>query len=163
MKKILLILTAFILAVIQTSVASSVKILDVAPNLIFIFAIVYGLDSTTFSAGVVGCLCGILTDCADCTFIGHSALVLMYVSFLSSLISKKFYYDNKLVGILIVFASSIAYEFIRFFIASIMTADAGTAYMLFRYILPEAVYNSVLSVPLMWWIKWLKNEYIRGI
>ena len=163
MKKVLLALTAFLLFIIQTSMSSSLKILDVAPNLIFIFVIVYGLNSSTFMAGVLGCVWGILIDCADYTVMGYNALILMYVSFLSSLISKKFYYDNRLVGVIIVFVSSVAYEFLRFFISNLLFSDASFSLVLFRYILPEAVFNSVLSIPLMWWIKWLKNEYIRGI
>ena len=163
MKKVLLILTAFFLVVIQTSMSSSVEIIGVAPNLIFIFAIVFGLNSSTHTATATGCLCGIISDCCDYGTIGCSALVLMYVTFLSNLASKKFYYDNKLVGIVIVFVSGLLFESVRLFISNLMFSNASFVTVFFRYILPEAVFNSVVAFPLMWWIKWLKNEYIRGI
>ena len=163
MKKLLLILTAFLLVVIQTSMSPLLEIINVAPNLIFIFAIIYGINTSPFASCVAGCILGLITDCVDFGIIGYNALLLMYVSFFSSLVSNKFYYNNRLVGVVVVFVSGLIYESLRFALANFLIADALFSQVLLRYILPEAVMNSVLCVPLMWWIKWLKNEYIRGI
>lgn len=163
MKKLLIILTAFLLFVCQTSLGESIDILGVSPNLILIFSIVYSLDSTNYMAILTGCICGLMSDLADNEMVGVSALLMMYISFGAGIASKKFYYDNKLVGLIIVFVSSIVFEFSKFFIINLLYNEVSAPVVFFRFVLPGAVYNSILSIPLMWWINKLKNEYIRGI
>lgn len=163
MKKILIILTAFVMYIIQTSLSDAIDIFGVAPNLMLIFAIAYSLDTTTFAASVVGCICGIMIDFADNGIIGVGGIIMMYVSLGAGILSGRFYYNNKIVGLVIVFVSGLVFEFSRAFIMNLLYADISMSLIFFRYILPEAVYNSVLSIPVIWWVNYLKNEYIRGI
>ena len=88
---------------IQTSLGELIDVFGIAPNLILVFVIVYSLDTTGFMATLIGGICGLMTDFADAGIVGIGGFVMMYVSFASSIVSKKFYYDNKLVGIIIVF------------------------------------------------------------
>ncbi|MBE7049797.1 MAG: rod shape-determining protein MreD [Ruminococcaceae bacterium] len=163
MKKTLIILTAFVMFVFQTSLGELIDIFGIVPNLILIFVIAYSLDTTAFVASLVGCVCGIMIDFSDNGILGLGAIVMMYVALGANVVSKKFYYDNKFVGLIIVFISGLIFESSRFFIMNLLYSGTQTPLIFFRYIFPEAVYNSVLSVPIMWWVNYLKNEYIRGI
>lgn len=163
LKKTLVILTAFFLFVVQTSLGETIDIFGVVPNLILVFAVAYSLDSSAFSAALAGCICGLLTDFSDNGIVGIGGFFMMCICFCASIVSKKFYYDNKLSGLIIVFVSGLLFELSKVFIVNLIYTEFSLTSVFFRFILPGAVYNSCLSLPLMWWINWLKNEYVRGI
>lgn len=163
MKKFLSALTFVLLFIVQTSMGEELKILNIAPNFVLAFVIIYSVRSEVLTSAAIGCICGLLLDISGPGINGYNALVLMYISVLVSTISGRFYYENSLVPVIAVFIFGFIFEFIKLLISNALFESLPLFYVTWRYILPECLFNSVVSIPLIYWINWLKNEYIRGI
>lgn len=163
MKKILSAIAVFFVYAIQTSIISRVDLFGIEINLMLTFALVYAAYSDLLAAGIMGCICGLLLDVSSSTVFGYNGLIVMYIAVLTSIVASKFYSESRLVSIIIVAVSCFLCELVRLALYNTMFESMSVAYASFRYILPQALLNSVVSVPVTVFVKWLKNEYIRGI
>lgn len=87
----------------------------------------------------------------------------MYLALAASYFSHKYYYENKLAIAFGVFIYTLVYETISLVFTVLLLHEAPFIYSFFRIVFLEAVINSVISIPVFLWVKWLNNEYIRGI
>ena len=164
MKKVLTFVSLFLLLVFQTTVGQYIKIFNVLPDFILTFAIVYSVSNMAFKSAVTGLVSGLLLDF---TLVhspyGISALIMMYTCTVVSNLSGKFYYESIPVSLCFVFGATVGYEFIYLLLTKGIFSEVSMVYALWRYIVPEAILNTIICLPLRLWVRWLKNEYIRGI
>lgn len=163
MKKILTYITLVLLLVVQTAAGRYIRIFGVLPNLALTFTIIYSLTNGSFRAAALGLVCGLLFDTTSSGAFGLNGLIVMYVAIAASFFSRKYFYENKLAMVCGVFAFTLIYESISLIMTLVLFSQAPFFYSFVRFILPEAVINSIITVPLLMWVKWLNNEYIRGI
>ena len=151
------------LLVVQTAAGRYIKIFGILPNIAFCFTIVYSLTNGTFRSAILGLCCGILIDSTTDVAFGFNSLVIMYIALSASYFSHKYYYQNKFAVALGVFIYSPIYETILIVFSVLLFSEAPFLYSFFRYAFVEAIINSLISIPVFLWVKWLNNEYIRGI
>lgn len=163
MKKILTYVTLVLLFVIQTSAGHYIRLWGVLPNPAFSFTIVYALTNGSFRGAALGLCCGLLFDSGTHIAFGFFGLVVMYLSCSASFFSRRYYYENKLSIFSGVFIYTIIFESISLIFTAVLYGEAPFFYSFARFVLPEALINSLISIPLLMWVKWLNNEYIRGI
>ncbi len=151
------------LLVVQTAAGRYIKIFGILPNLAFCFTLTYAMTNGSFRAALLGLLCGILIDSTTDVAFGFNGLVIMYLALAASYFSHKYYYQNKYAVAFAVFSYSLVYETIHIVFSLLLFSEAPFLYSFFRYAFIEALINSLISIPVFLWVKWLNNEYIRGI
>lgn len=163
MKRILTYVTLVLLLSIQTAAGRYIKIFDVVPNLALTFTIIYSLTNSMSRSASLGLLCGLLFDSCRVGAFGLGGLIVMYMAIAASYFSRKFYYENKVATILGVFIYTVVCKSAFLLLTSVMFSQTPFFYTFARYILVEAILGCVIAVPLLQLVKWLNNEYIRGI
>ena len=163
MKKALTYISLVLLFVFQTSAGPYIKIFGVIPGLILTFTICYSLTNSTFKSAAVGLVCGLLTDSATSGAFGLDGLIVMYLAIAVSYFSRKFYHENKLFVICSVMLFTVIYETVSMGVAVLMVSGTPILYSFVRIVIPAAIYNGLIAVPVYMLVKWLNNEYIRGI
>lgn len=163
MKKALTYITLVLFTIIQTGAGRYIRIFGVLPNLILMFTIVYSLTNGSLRAGILGLVAGLLIDATSYGVFGLNALMLMYTSLIISYFSRKFYYENKLATFCSVFVYTLVYESLLLILTQVVFSKSPFFFVLGRYILVESLINAVISLLILYWVKWLNNEYIRGI
>lgn len=163
MKKILSYVTILLLYIIQTSIGQYIKIFSVMPNLIFVYAMVYSMTNSQIKSAVMGCVCGMLADMSFGETNYMSALIVMYISlFISGIYGKRFF-ENRLVYAGGMLAATLVYNMLMMFIMSFTASSVPFFFTLFRYVIPEAFINAALSLLFLIYVRWLNNEFVRGI
>lgn len=163
MKQFLTYLSLALLVVFQSAAGHYIKFFGVMPNFALCFTIIYALTNGSMRAAILGLACGLLFDCTANVAFGFNSLLLMYMTLICSYFSRKFYYQNKTAVVFGVFIYTLAIESISLVFTAVLFSDAPFFYSFFRFVLIEAVLNSIIATPLLFWVKWLNNEYIRGI
>ena len=163
MKKALTFITLILVAAIQTGAGQYIRIFGVLPNLILTFTILYSMTNDSFRAGACGLVAGFILDSTSHGVFGLNALLLMYAAIIISYFSKKFYYENKTAAFCGVFIYTAVYEAVLLILSHVLFSNASFFYVFIRYIILESLINAIISILLIYWIKWLNNEYIRGI
>ncbi len=163
LKKLLLFLLFLIIFLIQTTLGEHIKIFDAVPNLLLVYVIIYSINSTVPASILVGSIAGLLIDVSMQGLIGLNALIMTYIAIMASFLSSKILYERKIITIITVFVLGFLYEFLNVAISSALITDLPVFYITLRYTLPSCVYNSVVSIGLVYVIDKLKFEYIRGI
>ena len=87
----------------------------------------------------------------------------MYTAIIASYFSRKFYYENKLASFCGVYIYTAIYESILLIFTQVIFSKAPFFSVFFRFILVESLINSAMAIPMLYVVKWLNNEYIRGI
>lgn len=163
MKKALTYICLVFLAVIQTGAGQYIRIFGVLPNLILTLTIVYSMTNGLVRSAVMGVVAGLLIDSTSHGVFGLNGLLLMYTAIIISYFSRKFYYENKLATFCGVFVYTALYESVLVILTQVIFSKTPFFYVFVRYVLVESIVNAVISIPVLYIVKWLNNEYIRGI
>ena len=163
MKKALTYITLILFVVIQTGLGKYIKFFGVLPNLILTFTIVYAMTNGMVRASALGLVAGLFIDSTSYGVFGLNGLMLMYTALIISYFSGKFYYENKTASFCGVLVYTAVYESFLLIVTQVIFSKAPFFYVFVRYILLESLINALISIPVLYWVKWLNNEYIRGI
>lgn len=163
MKQLFSVLFFFGLIIIQTTFGSLLAIGNAVPNLLLTYTVLYSLSSTPVRSGLMGAVCGLVMDMTGSGLIGFNALLVMYMAVIANHISNKIYCEKLSVSCIMVLVHTFILSIIKISIVSIFNSKIPFWYTVFCFSLPEAIYNMVVTLILYWWIKWISNEYIRGI
>lgn len=135
----------FVIMLLQTTVLEHLKVYGVKPNLYLVFLIAVALLRGNAEGAAVGFFCGLAHDALSSTVLGFHTLLGMYLGLLIGSINKRLFRENFIVIIFFTFASTVVYEFAVFFLTS-LGSNIDFAYGFSTKILPEAIYNSVVSI-----------------
>ncbi|MBO5743318.1 MAG: rod shape-determining protein MreD [Clostridia bacterium] len=163
MKKVLTYISLVLLVILGTSLGRYIEIFGVSPNPALCFVIIYSLTNGSVRSASLGLVCGLIFDSVSNVAFGFNGLILMYMCLISSYFSKRFYYHNKTALVFGVFMYSLFYETLSMLFTAVIFSDAPFFHTFFRFALVEASLNSIIAIPILFWVKWLNNEYIRGI
>lgn len=139
-------LCIFVITLLQSTILDYIKILHVKPNLLVIFIISVALLRGNVEGAVVGFFTGLAQDMAAGKSVGFYALLGMYTGVLVGSVNKRLYRENFLVILFFTFVSTLCYESVVYLVGPF--AKTGVEYILVAkdLILPEAVYNSLVSI-----------------
>lgn len=139
----------FFIILLQSTVLDYIKILNVKPNLLLVFVVAVAFLQGNVEGTVVGFFAGLSQDIVSGKLIGLYALLCLYLGLAVGSVNKRLYRDNLLIVIFFTFASTVIYEAVVYFINAFNSIISGQAHFLYAIrgvILPEAIYNSVISI-----------------
>lgn len=150
MKRKLILLTAMILAIVlvQTTVTDHIKLFGVKPNLILVYIVLSAIIRGSFEGAVIGFFIGLAQDLLSGKAIGIYAIAGMYVGVLAGFIQRRVYRENLFISIFFTFAASLLYGIMTFLTLMIGGVGADFSSAFSGIIFPEAVYNSLISIPM---------------
>lgn len=131
---------------IQTTLLRYARIYGVVPNILIVFTIVTAIIRNNTEGAVVGFFTGLCVDMQFGRIVGFHALLGFFLGIAAGTISKRVYRENLMIVVFFTFVYSIAYESIVFALSNIMNANIQIIYAFTRVILPEALYNCVVSI-----------------
>ncbi len=145
MTALFLVLTA---ALLQSTLLGYIEIFSVRPNLLIVMTVVTALLRGTVESAIMGIAYGLTFDILLGKTLGWYALLLFLLAILISMVNEKLYREKVLVLLTFGLVSSILVE-TCFVLIYFLFRGLGVFPMLFStIILPEALMNSVLILPL---------------
>ncbi len=155
--------TLLVIYILQTSLGIYIDIYDIAPNIIFVFAVCYSMYNFPVKSTVLCLVAGILVDLYSQPYVGVNALMYMYIglaisNFAGSLIKKNIW--TVALGVLVV---SVVYHTALLIISYVIPGYASFGYPFLRIVLPTALYDGVIAIVVSCWARWLSEERIKGL
>lgn len=154
MKKSHLFVWIILLTLFNLVFSKYIEIANTVPDVLFAFVLCYAISAKR--AGdviVVSTVCGIINDCATGRVFGNYTAIYLICAVIAFIADDLLYKDGYLTGIGIVFIVSILGETIFYIMNISVLQDAGYLYSFFYIILPEAIYNTVISALLLFAVK----------
>lgn len=136
----------FLLLILQSTLLGYVSIYNVKPNLLVIFVVSVALLRGDKEGAVVGFFAGLMLDMAFGKLLGFYALLGMYLGFAVGSVNKRLYRDNFFVILFFTFVSTALYESSVHILSTLMTGTTDIIWTFTMKILPEAIYNSIVSI-----------------
>jgi rod shape-determining protein MreD len=148
--------------VIQSTILHYIEIFGIKPNLIVMVTIYFALMQGSVEGAVVGLLGGILLDILVGRVFGLYSLIGMYTGIFAGHFNKRFFKENYLVALLFTFIFSFLYELIFYLLNYFIWGETRIIYVLQNIIIPEALYNCILAIPVYILIikinRWLEKK-----
>lgn len=140
---IIVIILAFLL---WTTMFQSLKLANVAPNMMLIVVVCYSYMRGRTSGILIGFLCGILSDMMYGTVIGLYAFGLMTIGFLCGYCQKVYFTDNYILPCVLVGISDLAYGLFYYVTEFLIRGRLNFWFYLSSVILPEVIYTMIAAV-----------------
>ncbi len=132
--------------VLQTTVFQSLKLANVAPNILLILTVCYGYMRGRTSGLIIGFFCGILLDMMYGSVIGLYAFIFTTIGMLCGYCQKVYFTDNYILPCILVGISDFLYGIYYFVTEFLVRGRLIFGYSFVRVILPEMVYTMIVSV-----------------
>ena len=142
-----------VVALIESMLGHYIKIGSIMPDLLFVFTICYAAEKNSISSIIcVSVICGAIADSLSGRIFGHNLAIFLLIVVLVYLIRENVFKSNILISFLMVFIFSLLGKSMYYVANIAVLKDMGYFYSLFTMILPEALYNtfvSLLMLPLL--------------
>ncbi len=135
-------------AFFQSSLFEHIEILNVRPNLMIVLMVIVSLLRSPVESATMAILLGLTMDILMGKTLGWYALLFFLVSIPISLLNEKLYRDKLLVLLTFSFGSSVIIEFLFYLIVFLFKGYEHMPFTFWTIIIPEAVYNCILILPL---------------
>lgn len=146
-----------LLILIQKTLVWLIAVTDyhITPDLVLIGIVFLGIKYGKIPGSIGGFIAGLLLDFFSFSFIGLSALSKATGGFISGFFNNenKFgKYTQTYIFILLVLLSSLFNNFL-YFLLYYQGTSLGFSAILMRYIIPTALYTSLVSIPLIFYTR----------
>ncbi len=145
MAAIVLVWTA---AFFQSTLLEYIEIVSVRPNLLIVLTVIVALLRSPVESAVMGLFFGLAMDILMGKTMGWYALLFLLITVPISLVNEKLYREKLLVLLTFTFVSTVVIETMFVLIMFLFRGYHYLPYIFSTIILPEAVYNSILILPL---------------
>lgn len=138
----------WITAFCQSAILEYIEIFNIRPNILIVLMVIVALLRGTMESATMGLLFGLTMDILMGKTLGWYALLFFLVSIPISMINEKLYREKFLVLVTFTFSSTIIIETLFFLILFMFRGYSYLPYLFGTVIVPEAIYNSILILPL---------------
>ena len=145
-KKIIVPLLMFLLVAFQNSIGCQLKILGAIPDFVGVFIIGLALNIGNPWGTFIGLFGGILLDVFSGGAFGIQSIAYMITAYLIGLVEGKLYKDNVFIPGLFTFAGTFVIKMIEYVLLYLTRADVSISYYVTAVILPQALYNTLLTI-----------------
>ena len=139
-------LIIFFIVLLQATILDYIKIFYIKPNLLIVFVISVALLRGNIEGAVIGFFVGLSQDLISGKVLGFYTVLGMYLGLIIGSVNKRLYRENFLVVLFFTFISSIVYEMMVYFLSTFTHGSIGIYYPFKNIVLPEALYNSFISI-----------------
>lgn len=144
-KAVVLLVSVFLLNIMQTAVFPYFALGGVVPNLLIILTSFYGFMRNRREGMIAGMFCGLIIDFSSGMLFGTHIIILLTIGFLNGFFRKVFFGDDVKLPILFVGISDIAYGLYIYLISFAFRQNDSFYFYLMNIIIPEAVYSVMIS------------------
>lgn len=151
---VIIIIIAFLL---WTTLFQSLKLANVAPNIMLAIVVCYAYMRGRTSGLMIGFLCGLLSDMMYGSVIGLYAFALMTIGFLCGYCQKVYFTDNYILPCVLVGNSDFAYGLYYYITEFLVRGRLSFGFYLSTVILPEMIYTMIIAVVLFRFLNMLER------
>ncbi len=144
-KAVVLLVSVFILNILQTAVFPYLALGGVIPNLLLVLTSFYGFMRNRREGMIAGLLCGLVIDFSSGTLFGTHVIILLTIGYLNGLSRKVFFGDDVKLPILFVGLSDLLYGLFIYLVSFAFRQSGDFNFYLMNIIIPEAVYSVMIS------------------
>lgn len=152
---IIIIILSFLL---WTTTLQSLKLANVAPNIMLILVVCYAYMRGRTSGLFTGFFCGLLSDMMYGTVIGLYAFGLMTIGFLCGHSQKVYFTDNYILPCVLVGISDFAYGIYYYVTEFLVRGRLDFQFYFLTVILPEMIYTMLLTFVVFRLLNLLENR-----
>ncbi len=160
---IILIITSFIIYLLQANFFSWFTIADIMPNLFVILVLFIGLFSNRTMGTVYGVIIGLILDLIIGTKIGINSIGLGLIGFLAAVFDKNFSKDSRMTIMVMSIVATAVFESLSYILSYIFISIQVEIINFIRILAIELIYNLILTIifyPLMQKFGYyMENEY----
>lgn len=139
--------TLILLAVVQSTILSNLRLLDGSPDLVLLAVVAWALTKHPRQAMILGLIGGLTIDLLSGLPLGVSGAIMVGIAFVVSLVAGRFWEAHFLIPIATVLGASIVYQGLLVVVLLVMGQPIDPAYAVGRVLLPSAFLNLVLALP----------------
>lgn len=143
-------LIVFVNFILQTTLFQHIAIGGVLPNTAILIIVSVAILRGDVEGAITGLFSGFLVDLFYSNFIGLNTMLYMLVGYFCAKPFRDFFKENTLFPMTLSFISIIVYEFLYYIFNFLFYGYADIATYFSTIILPEAIYSTVLCIPIFW-------------
>lgn len=143
-----IVLSTFILYILQSGPFTSISLAGVVPDLIIILIIAVAFQRGRTPAMLTGMLGGFLIDCCYNSILGLNALIYLVIGYISGFTHKIYDEDDHMTPLLMVSISEFLYNIMYYFFFFLLKGKINFGFYLFRIIMPRIVYTVLICIVL---------------
>lgn len=148
--------------ILQTTVFDYIEIGGVKPNTFIIILVSFAILDGSLTGAIMGLIGGFAHDIFFSDIIGVNALIYMLLGYSIGFAHEKVYRDSLIVPVIITFISTIALGILTFIYTFFARFQIEFNVIFINKLFPEAVYNSILSIFIYYWILKLHKLKFMG-
>ena len=160
---IVLILIGFVIYFLQSNFFSWFTIAGIRPNLFVVYILFIGLFGNRTIGIAYGAVVGALLDLIFNEKIGENLLALSIVGIIAMIFDKNFSKDSRVTIILMVFATTIVYEVVIYFMNYVLYSINVEILNFIKILLIAVLYNILITIIIYPLIQkfgyYIENEY----
>jgi len=141
--------------IIQTSVAPYLTVLGAKPDVALVMVVCLAMMRGPVWGASVGFAAGLLIDIALFQTLGISSFLFTLAGYFSGRYSEGVDPASWFPPVFIVFISTVVVQILYTMIMFLLGVEASVTFVLLRIVLPTAVLNSLLAVPIYVVTRWL--------
>lgn len=145
-RRILMILLIFFCFLLQCTIFQIFAVANIAPNLILILTVSFGLMRGKREGMFVGFLGGMLSDLFFGSALGFTALLYVIIGYLCGFCYRIFYDDDVKMPVVLIALSDIGYGIVMYMFQFLLRGRIDFLYYLKRIIIPEMIYTVVITL-----------------
>lgn len=149
MKYFLQIVSAIVLIIVQTTIMPYVTILGIRPNLVLAYVVCIASICGMKNGLIIGTVCGIVFDIAAFSFFGFNSIYFLLCGLLLSFLCEEFFKVSTSLLVVEIFVVSLLYGLLVYMFNFMAKGQAGFLTYMLRIIVPEALYTTLLSWPII--------------
>ena len=141
-----------IAAILQAALAPHMAILGVTPNFLLLVVVTLAMVEGSTPGAVAGFVAGLVFDLLGSGPIGPGALVFTGVGYFAGTLANNIFARSWLMPVSVVFVASLLAELVYGGLLAIIGVETQFLGIVFRIVLPGAIYNTVLAVLVYPWL-----------
>ena len=145
-RKVAEIILILLFYLIQVTFGNAIGIGGITPNLLIILPVLFGFFKGRNEGMLVGFLSGVMYDLFFSSLFGFSALVFVYIGYFSGFFNQKYEVREVLIPLALVITADFGYGFISYIGNFLLQNRLNVGFFMSRFILPEVVYTSLVSL-----------------
>lgn len=142
---------------LQTTILDKIFFFGAKPLLLVGVSVCAVLNFGLVPGTVTGLICGLIMDITSGRGVGISALLLMYICVGCGILCPRIFKEKIGVVILFTLVSAFLFELLYSFFLIFVWGKASIGFIFIRKIIPESIFTSLLSIPVFYIFKRVKN------
>lgn len=146
LRKVLMVIAAFFLFLLQCCVFPHISLGGIVPNLILLITSIFGFMHGEKAGMITGFCLGLLFDIFYGDYIGLHALILTYIGFMNGKFFGIYYPEDIKLPIGLTLTSNFSYGILCYIFSFLIRGRLNIGYYLLHIILPELIYTLIVTI-----------------